>query len=354
MLRAGALLLLLQVVTHHQASLPTNADLVMTGAAERLDEVLGLDFEVVQPNMFQDIALMKERLVELMPYLEEAERPVITTAYANLLDLEGTLKVNFGTTLGLLTDKAIKYSQEMTDKIEKYPGKFRSSLRTLKIFLNLVSNNMDDLVEVSDNALRQAKTVLVSVEAFRNMMKVAEPQNTRAQSFKSFLPLIDITETIALEANSDSSFREVISLVETLIPKVVKFGAGFYQIQETPNLKMKVEETIKNNRKVVEEIRKISSELRNAKENIKKSSVAVDDLKESTENYNIEDMDLYLLLEKFGAILSGGKKLGRTVTFATGYKPNVLEIPPTTTTTRAPSTTNTTTTTRAPTTTTIT
>merc|ERR1711953_924217 len=125
MLRAGALLLLLQVVTHHQASLPTNADLVMTGAAERLDEVLGLDFEVVQPNMFQDITLMKERLLELMPYLAEAERPVITTAYANLLDLEGTLRVNFGTTLGLLTDKAIKYSQEMTDKIEKYPGKFR-------------------------------------------------------------------------------------------------------------------------------------------------------------------------------------------------------------------------------------
>merc|ERR1712038_785972 len=93
--RVGALVLLLQAAVHHQASLPTNADSVMTVAAERLEDVLDQDYGVLKPDMFRGIAFMKKSLVELMPYLEEAERPVITTAYANLLDLEGTLTVDF-------------------------------------------------------------------------------------------------------------------------------------------------------------------------------------------------------------------------------------------------------------------
>ena len=335
------LLVVMMVGGSHQVSIPASADLVMSGAAERLEAVLGLDYEVLRPDMFRDITFMKERLLELMSYLEAAERPVITTAYANLLDLEGTLTVDFGTTLGLLTEKATKYSKQMEGKIESYPGKFKSSLRTLKSFLVLVSNNMDDLVEASDNALRQAKTVLISVEAFRNMVKVAEPQNTRAQPFKSFLQFSDITQTIALEANSDTSFREAISLVETLIPKVVNFGAGLSEIQETPNLKVKVDETIEANRKVVEEIRKISSQLRNAKENIKKSSLAVADLKENTDDYNAADINVNLLLRKFDAVFNGGEKLGRTVAIATGYQTNVLEIPPARTTTTTTTTTTT-------------
>merc|ERR1711953_1449361 len=109
MIRATAFFfLLLQAASTHQASVPTDANLVLTAAAESL-----------------------ENLVELMPYLEESERPVITTAYANLLDLEGTLSVDFGTTLGLLTDKATRYSQQMQGKIARYPKKFKSSLRTL-------------------------------------------------------------------------------------------------------------------------------------------------------------------------------------------------------------------------------
>merc|ERR1712165_65530 len=181
MIRATAFfLLLLQAASTHQASVPTDANLVLTAAAESLENVLGLDYNVLEPT-FRDIDLVKENLVELMPYLEEAERPVITTAYANLLDLEGTLTVDFGTTLGLLTEKATKYSKQMTGKIEKYPGRFKSSLRTLKSFLTLVSTNTDELVEVSENALRQAKTVLISVEAFKNMMKVSQPKITTAQ-----------------------------------------------------------------------------------------------------------------------------------------------------------------------------
>merc|ERR1712158_157318 len=95
MIRATAFFfLLLQAASTHQASVPTDANLVLTAAAESLENVLGLDYNVLEPT-FRDIDLVKENLVELMPYLEESERPVITTAYANLLDLEGTLSVDF-------------------------------------------------------------------------------------------------------------------------------------------------------------------------------------------------------------------------------------------------------------------
>merc|ERR1719411_380026 len=153
MIQATALLLLVQAASYHQATVPTNANLVLTTAAGSLEGLLRLDYDVREP-MFSDITFMKERLVELMPYLEEAERPVIKKAYEYLLNLEGTLTVDFGTTLGLLTDKATKYSQEMQGKIEKYPGKFKSSLRTLKKFLSLVSQNTDDLVEASEASAR--------------------------------------------------------------------------------------------------------------------------------------------------------------------------------------------------------
>merc|ERR1711963_728488 len=93
--------------------------------------VLGLDYDVLEPTM-RDLDLMKERLVELMPYLEEAERPVITTAYANLLDLEGTLAVDFGTTLRLLTGKATRYSEEIQIQSEDFEDLFGHSFRKYK------------------------------------------------------------------------------------------------------------------------------------------------------------------------------------------------------------------------------
>merc|ERR1712066_360194 len=104
MIQATALLLLVQAASYHQATVPTNANLVLTTAAGSLEGLLRLDYDVQEP-MFSDITFMKERLGELMPYLEEAERPVIKKAYEYLLNLEGTLTVDFGTTLGLLTDK---------------------------------------------------------------------------------------------------------------------------------------------------------------------------------------------------------------------------------------------------------
>merc|ERR1712209_107548 len=75
MIRATAFfLLLLQAASTHQASVPTDANLVLTAAAESLESVLGLDYNVLEPT-FRDIDLVKENLVELMPYLEESERP---------------------------------------------------------------------------------------------------------------------------------------------------------------------------------------------------------------------------------------------------------------------------------------
>merc|ERR1712109_373221 len=248
MIRATAFfLLLLQAASTHQASVPTDANLVLTAAAESLESVLGLDYNVLEPT-FRDIDLVKENLVELMPYLEESERPVITTAYANLLD--------FGTTLGLHTDKATRYSQQMQGKIARYPKKFKSSLRTLNTFLATVSENTNGLVEASDNALRQAKVVLISVEAFKNMMKVAEPKKTRAQPFKSFLDFSDIFQTIAFGVTSDTTSNEALALVKTLIPKVVDLGVGFNEIKETPNLRAKVDQTIKIMGNIVQKNRK--------------------------------------------------------------------------------------------------
>merc|ERR1719411_1063710 len=210
MIQATALLLLVQAASYHQATVPTNANLVLTTAAGSLEGLLRLDYDVREP-MFSDITFMKERLVELMPYLEEAERPVIKKAYEYLLNLEGTLTVDFGTTLGLLTDKATKYSQEMQGKIEKYPGKFKSSLRTLRNFLSTVSENTDDLVEASETALSHAKVVLVSIEAFRNMMRAAEPKNTEAKPFKPFLQLTNIVQTIGTVATADTTFDEAFT-----------------------------------------------------------------------------------------------------------------------------------------------
>merc|ERR1712152_67036 len=350
MIRATAFfLLLLQAASTHQAAVPTDANLVLTEAAESLESVLGLDYNVLEPT-FRDIDLVKENLVELMPYLEESERPVITTAYANLLDLEGTLSVDFGTTLGLLTDKATRYSQQMQGKIARYPKKFKSSLRTLNTFLATVSENTNGLVEASDNALRQAKVVLISVEAFKNMMKVAEPKKTRAQPFKSFLDFSDIFQTIAFGVTSDTTSNEALALVKTLIPKVVDLGVGFNEIKETPNLRARVDQTIKIMGNIVKKIRNISSELRNANDNIKTNSLSVQHLKENSEAYNIENMKIEMLNGKFAAVFDGGENVGKTVATVTDYKPKVFEIPPsraTTTTTTTTISTTTTTTTRA-------
>merc|ERR1711953_1141920 len=268
------LLLLLQVAAYRQASVPTHANTVLTDAALSLKESLALDYDVLP--MFKDITFMMESLVELMPYLEEAERPVITKAYEYLLNLD------FRTTLGLLKDKATKYGGDMQSKIQKYPKKLKSSLRTLKSFFAQVSTNMDNLVEASETALTHAKVVLVSVEAFRNMMKVAEPENTQPQPLKAFLHLSDIAKTVALEVTHDTTFDDTLDLVETIIPKLVAFGAGLAEIQDTPDLSRKVDQTIEKSRKAVEDLRKISTELRNAKESIKKNSLVVIDLKDKS------------------------------------------------------------------------
>merc|ERR1719510_2695714 len=336
MIRATALLLLVQTAVYHQASVPSNANLVLTTAAESLEGLLGLDYDLLEP-MFTDITFMKESLVELMPYLEEAERPVITKAYEYLLNLEGTLTVDFGTTLGLLTDKTTTYSRQMQGKIQRYPGKFKSSLRTLKKFLSLVSENTDDLVETSETALKHANVVLISVEAFRNMMKVAEPENSEPQPFKPFLQLTNIAQTIARGATADTTFDDAFTLVESIVPKLVDFGVGLFEIQETPDLSSKVDE-------IVEKIKKISTELRSANENIKKNSVTVNDLKENTEDYNIENMKVELLNESFEVVHNGGEKLGETVTKITDYKPKAFEFPPARTTTTTTTTTTSTTT----------
>merc|ERR1712241_719230 len=338
------LLLLLQATAYHQASVPTHANTVLTDAAVSLKESLALDYDVLP--MFKDITFMMESLVDLMPYLEEAERPVITKAYEYLLNLESTLTLDFRTTLGFLKDKATKYGGDMQSKIQKYPKKLKSSLRTLKSFVAQVSTIMDNLVEASETALTHAKVVLVSVEAFRNMMKVAEPENTQSQPLKAFLHLSDIARSVALEVKHDTTIDDTLDLVETLIPKLVAFGAGLAEIQDTPDLSRKVDQTIEKSRKSVGDLRKISTELRNAKESIKKTSLVVIDLKDNLENYNTEDMNIEDLYEKYGAVLNEGEKLGTIVATLNGFKPRAFEIPPartTTTTTTPPSTTTTTT-----------
>merc|ERR1712158_223502 len=304
-------LLLLQAAAYRQASVPTHANTVLTDAALSLKEVLALDYDVLP--MFEDITFMKESLVELMPYLEEAERPVITKAYEYLLNLEGTLTVNFRTTLDLMKNKATRYGGDMQSKIQRYPKKLKSSLRTLKSFFASVSEKTDDLVEASETALRHAKVVLVSVEAFRNMMKVAEPENTQPQPLKAFLHLTDIAKTVALEVTPDTTFDDTLDLVETIIPKLVAFGAGFAKIQDTPDLSRKVDQTIEKS--------------------IKKNSLVVIDLKDNIQNYITENMNIEDLNEKFGAVSNEGEKLGNIVANLNGFKPRAFEIPAARTTT---------------------
>ena len=62
MIRATAFfLLLLQAASTHQASVPTDANLVLTAAAESLENVLGLDYNVLEPT-FRDIDLVPPSL----------------------------------------------------------------------------------------------------------------------------------------------------------------------------------------------------------------------------------------------------------------------------------------------------
>merc|ERR1712079_416224 len=126
------LLLLLQAPAYRQDPVRPQANSVLTDAAASLKDAMALDYDVLP--MFKDITFMMESLVDLMPYLEEAERPVISKAYEYLLNLESTLTVDFRTTLGLLKNKATKYAGDMQSKIQKYPKKLKSSLRTLKNF----------------------------------------------------------------------------------------------------------------------------------------------------------------------------------------------------------------------------
>merc|ERR1712203_510546 len=317
-------LLLLQAAAYRQASVPTHANTVLTDAAASLKDAMALDYDVLP--MFKDITFMMESLVDLMPYLEEAERPVISKAYEYLLNLESTLTVDFRTTLGLLKNKATKYAGDMQSKIQRYPKKPKSSLRTLKSFFASVSEKTDDLVEASETALRHAKVVLVSVEAFRNMMKVAEPENTQPQPLKAFLHLTDIAKTVALEVTPDTTFDDTLDLVETIIPKLVAFGAGFAKIQDTPDLSRKVDQTIEKSRKAVEDIRKISTELRNAKESIKKNSLVVIDLKDNIQNYITENMNIEDLNEKFGAVSNEGEKLGNIVPISMDSNQELLKF----------------------------
>merc|ERR1719471_613382 len=304
MIRATAFLLLLQAAAYQQAALNKNAEAIITGAAQSVEDLLELDYQVVKP-MFKDIGLMKARLVDLMPYLEEAERPVITKAYSKLLDLEGTVKVDFGTPLGLLAEKATKESRKMKDKIEKYPGKFRSSLRTLRSFLSRVSTNVDHLTEASENALTHAKTVLISVKAFKSMMNTAKSGDIQTQTFQSFIELTDITQTIESE---DPTWREAFSFVNTLIPKLVSFGTGLYQIFDTPDLRGKVDEIIEKNDQIVKNLRDVSLGLNKAKESLKMSTLAVADLKDNSDNYNPENIDTNPLKNKFVAISKPQKR----------------------------------------------
>merc|ERR1712152_64212 len=122
--------------------------------------------------------------------------------------------------------------------------------------------------------------------------------------------------------------NEALALVKTLIPKVVDLGVGFDEIKETPNLRAKVDQTIKIMGNIVQKIRNISSELRNANENIKTNSLSVQHLKENTEAYNIENMKIEMLNGKFAAVFDGGENVGKTVATVTDYKPKVFEIPP--------------------------
>merc|ERR1712158_195262 len=268
-------LLLLQAAAYRQASVPTHANTVLTDAALSLKEVLALDYDVLP--MFEDITFMKESLVELMK------------------------------------NKATRYGGDMQSKIQRYPKKPKSSLRTLKSFFASVSEKTDDLVEASETALRHAKVVLVSVEAFRNMMKVAEPENTQPQPLKAFLHLTDIAKTVALEVTPDTTFDDTLDLVETIIPKLVAFGAGFAKIQDTPDLSRKVDQTIE--------------------ESIKKNSLVVIDLKDNIQNYITENMNIEDLNEKFGAVSNEGEKLGNIVANLNGFKPRAFEIPAASTTT---------------------
>merc|ERR1712048_659178 len=96
-----------------------------------------------------------------------------------------------------------------------------------------------------------------------------------------------------------------------------------------------------------------STDLRNAKESIKKNSLVVIDLKDNIENYVTDNMNIEDLTEKYGAVLNEGEKLGNIVTSLNGFTPRSFEIPParttpTTTTPPPPPPTTTATTTTTP------
>merc|ERR1712213_231918 len=138
----------------------------------------------------------------------------------------------------------------------------------------------------------------------------------------------DISETVATEVDYDTTARGAFSLVESFLPKVLNIGLGLFQIKETPDLRAKVDQTIELNKNLVNAIRKISQELRKAKQNIDDSYSTVVDLKEDADNFN--------------AVEVGGKRVEETVVYAAGYQPRAFSIPPARTTTSTTSNSTTT------------
>merc|ERR1712064_234129 len=87
---------------------------------------------------------------------------------------------------------------------------------------------------------------------------------------------------------------------------------------------------IELNKNLVNAIRKISQELRKAKQNIDDSYSTVVDLKENADNYNTEKIGKYSyeLADKFNSVEVGGKRVEETVVYAAGYQPRAFSIPP--------------------------
>merc|ERR1719192_1002104 len=89
MIRATAFFfLLLQAASTHQASVPTDANLVLTAAAESLENVLGLDYNVLVPT-FWTLKGLSQWILE-QPLVSLLTRPLgtVSKCRARSLDIQ--------------------------------------------------------------------------------------------------------------------------------------------------------------------------------------------------------------------------------------------------------------------------
>jgi len=298
-------------------------------------------------SVIESVDEIKQNIIFLMPHLEMKERPIITNAYARLLDIEKRIQTAIGGTLGNLANTISKNGNKMVGKFNSYPEKYRSSLRTMKALATSPKRLLENLEEENRAALTDAQTVFVSLGTFKGMMKnsknLSPDMPSSFEIIEEFTKLGTSSILGTLELKQDKSLKTIFKLVKESLPSILNIGRGLYEIEAKPDLRSKVDESIRLSTNLVDDIKdliKRSVEYQTAMGNFESE---VNQLKEQVTTTDVTNLDTMELEKKFSQLETSAARLARYVAITTSYKINNAPLPEPSTTTTTTTTTSTTT-----------